>query len=166
MCMAAVVSQSTAALDRASGGGGGGELGFQMHGADNRGDKMRPAGGGGGGGPRRAALHEHIASSFKHFDSGDKGWLDRHDLKCAFASLTGYKPSALEIQHITARCPNGEVDLRHFAAYMEERMTSRGETSEEHMRRVFKAFDLRHAGRASHGVSPSAQLKRCIVPAT
>ena len=33
---------------------------------------------------------------------------------------------------------------------MEERVTSRGETLEEHVRRVFKAFDRRHAGMALH----------------
>ena len=52
------------------------------------------------GGPSRAVIREHIAQSFKRFDEGDKGWLDRHDLKCAFASLTGYKPSAAELRHV------------------------------------------------------------------
>jgi len=72
---------------------------------------------GGPGGPSRSVLHEHIAASFKRFDEDDKGWLGRHDLKCAFASLAGYKPSALELQHITAKCPNGEVDLRQGMPY-------------------------------------------------
>jgi Ca2+-binding EF-hand superfamily protein len=108
------------------------------------------------GGPSRAVTREHIAQSFRRFDAGDKGWLDRHDLKCAFASLTGYKPSALELQHIAARCPAGQVDQRHFAAYMEERLMG-GDGGRniygapphgrsEHVRRVFKAFDVRHAG--------------------
>ena len=73
-------------------------------------------------GPSRAVIREHIAQSFKRFDENDKGWLDRHDLKCAFASLTGYKPSATELSHLIQKCPAGQVDQRHFAAYMEERL--------------------------------------------
>ena len=142
-------------------------------------------------GPSRAVIREHIAQSFKRFDENDKGWLDRHDLKCAFASLTGYKPSKLELSHLTQKCPAGQVDHRHFAAYMEERLIGsipppaggrRGRTGTEdargggggdasttstststssphshslftspharmeHVRRVFKAFDVRRAG--------------------
>lgn len=113
------------------------------------------------GGPSRAVIREHIAQSFKRFDDGDKGWLNRHDLKCAFASLTGYKPSALELQHVMERCPAGQVDQRHFAGYMEERLTGGRAGAHydasspslharmEHVRRVFKAFDARHAGYVS-----------------
>ena len=106
------------------------------------------------GGPSLAAMREHIKESFKRFDDGDKGWLNRHDLKCAFASLTGAKPSSAELEMILSRCPARQVDLRLFAAYMEERLTGEGRGTSpyarmEHARRIFKAFDVRRAGYVS-----------------
>ena len=83
---------------------------------------------------------------FKAHDAGDKGWLTREDLACAFASLTGHEPSDAELDLVRGRCPRGEVDLRHFAAYMEDRLASRAASPAERCRAVFGAFDARRVG--------------------
>ena len=44
------------------------------------------------------------------------------------------------------RCPRGEVDLRHFAAYMEDRLASRAASPAERCRAVFGAFDAHRVG--------------------
>jgi hypothetical protein len=41
----------------------------------------------------QATLRKNISESFHRFDDGGKGWLGSGDLKCAVASLVGYKPS-------------------------------------------------------------------------
>ena len=66
-----------------------------------------------------AEVAKSVAASFKAFDSGDKGWLNKHDLKCAFISLVGRKPDAREVSTMRDACPRGEVDLRHFRMFME-----------------------------------------------
>jgi Ca2+-binding EF-hand superfamily protein len=119
--------------------------------------------------PRDELLAERIARSFKRFDAGDKGWLDAHDLKCAFASLVGCKPSKEELRAMTSSCPRGEVDLFRFSPYMLDRLSSsraattgerdEGEDEDEdakarredarrtiRARAVFDAFDARRVG--------------------
>lgn len=100
-------------------------------------------------GPTPAELRARVAECFRAYDRDDKGWLDRRELKCAFAALTGHPPSKQEADHVQSRCPRGEVDLRFFAAYMEDRLSpgGRGPASPaEHVRSIFRAFDARHAG--------------------
>ena len=66
-----------------------------------------------------AEVKARVAASFKAFDSGDKGWLNKHDLKCAFISLVGRKPTPAELARMRDACPRGEVELRHFRAFLE-----------------------------------------------
>ena len=93
---------------------------------------------------RMQYTRDHICESFKAFDEGAKGWLARHDLKCAMASLTGYKPSRIEVDCIFRDSADGRVDLARFVSYMEGKLALRD--PDEHVRTLFKAFDTRRAG--------------------
>ena len=100
-------------------------------------------------GPTPAELRARIAECFRAYDRDDKAWLDRRELECAFAALTGHPPAEQEADHVQSRCARGEVDFRFFSAYMEDRLSpdGRGPTSRaEHVRSIFRAFDVRRAG--------------------
>ena len=42
-------------------------------------------------------IQQHVQDTFSFLDSGHKGHLSRHDLKCALILLLGYTPSHIEI---------------------------------------------------------------------
>ncbi|KAK9804252.1 hypothetical protein WJX72_003552 [[Myrmecia] bisecta] len=90
------------------------------------------------------AFRKHACESFQLFDEGTNGWLDRSGVKCALASLLGYKPTPLEVDRVMQRCPCGQVDMTTFVQYAEARLAMRD--PDEHMRNIFKAFDQRRAG--------------------
>ena len=98
-----------------------------------------------------AEVAKSVAASFKAFDSGDKGWLNKHDLKCAFISLVGRKPDAREVSTMRDLCPRGEVDLRHFRMFMEPGLVAAAKDTSQravHERTIatFRAFDRNDRG--------------------
>eukprot|EP00899_Mesostigma_viride_P008983 jgi/Mesvir1/18086/Mv09387-RA.1 len=85
-----------------------------------------------------------VNESFDIFDGDSKGWLTRHELKCAIASLCGMKPSRTEVDFITSHSPDGQTSRAVFLSYMHDKL--RHSDMDENIRRIFKAFDARSAG--------------------
>ena len=52
--------------------------------------------------------HSAICATFLAFDSGAKGALTRHELRCAHLSLLGYAPSRLELDVLLPK--GGQLD--------------------------------------------------------
>ncbi|CAH1263617.1 EFCAB11 [Branchiostoma lanceolatum] len=73
-----------------------------------------------------------IAAAFHEYDSGQKGYLNREDVKVATVSLFGYKPSKFEVdqvfknatevngEHVVGECP---VDWMDALAVMQSLKT-------------------------------------------
>ena len=98
-----------------------------------------------------AEVKARVAASFKAFDSGDKGWLNKHDLKCAFISLVGRKPTPAELARMRDACPRGEVELRHFRAFLEPGLSADARdlgpaAARDRARAAFDAFDRNRRG--------------------
>ena len=53
--------------------------------------------------------HSAICATFLAFDSGAKGALTRHELRCAHLSLLGYAPSRLELDVLLPK--GGQLEL-------------------------------------------------------
>jgi hypothetical protein len=66
-----------------------------------------------------ATRHLHIRESFERFDEGGKGWLCRAELKCAMASLMGYRPPRVEVQLLLEQANEGQVGFELFRPAME-----------------------------------------------
>lgn len=93
----------------------------------------------------QATLRKNISESFHRFDDGGKGWLGSGDLKCAVASLVGYKPSKVELEEILRAVPEGAVmDEENFASCMEWRLGI--QDPDQRTRQIFKSFDYRCSG--------------------
>jgi|TARA_B110000967_G_scaffold90235_1_gene92869 Ca2+-binding EF-hand superfamily protein len=110
-------------------------------------------------GASEANIRAHVSRSFAMYDTNAKGFLDRDDLKCAFASLTGSVPSKREVRHVFDQCSHGDqvgeirgLPWHVFGKYMEERLASESSNGETHFARcerarsVFRAFDVTKAG--------------------
>ena len=96
-------------------------------------------------------MKARVAASFKAFDSGDKGWLNKHDLKCAFISLVGRKPTPAVLARMRDACPRGEVELRHFRAFLEPGLSADARdlgpaAARDRARAAFDAFDRNRRG--------------------
>lgn len=89
-------------------------------------------------------IKKNVEESFKRYDEGSKGWLSRQDLKCAMASLTGYKPSKVEVENIMRGTKDEQICLQVFQRHMEEKLAMLD--PDERVRRLFKAFDIRCCG--------------------
>jgi Ca2+-binding EF-hand superfamily protein len=62
-----------------------------------------------------------LGRSFERFDEGGKGWLCRAELKCAIASLVGYRPPRVEVQMMLEQTHDGRVTFEQFRPAMEVR---------------------------------------------
>mmetsp|Transcript_6240 Transcript_6240/g.7161 ORF Transcript_6240/g.7161 Transcript_6240/m.7161 type:complete len:169 (+) Transcript_6240:96-602(+) len=98
--------------------------------------------------PEHLSSKRTIKDSFQRFDQDSKGWLSRHELKCAMASLTGVKPTKVEVENILHRvAEGGPVDLPIFEKYMQDKL--KHVDPDETVRQLFKAFDVRCVGYVS-----------------
>ena len=73
--------------------------------------------------------------------------LRRYESKCAMAQLLGYRPSKREVSRLFERArvpPGGEIGREAFVDSMEAVL--RAQDRDEHIRRVFKAFDVTSSG--------------------
>uniref|UniRef100_A0A061R8L4 Ef-hand calcium-binding domain-containing protein 11 n=2 Tax=Tetraselmis sp. GSL018 TaxID=582737 RepID=A0A061R8L4_9CHLO len=85
-----------------------------------------------------------LRESFRERDAGNKGWLSARELKLAFASLVGYKPSKVEIQRVFGDVSTRGVAEEQFSQSMERILSLRDH--DEHVRQIFKTFDYRCSG--------------------
>ncbi|XP_078673960.1 EF-hand calcium-binding domain-containing protein 11-like [Branchiostoma floridae x Branchiostoma belcheri] len=102
-------------------------------------------------GPPRAVTEQDlrlIAAAFYEYDSGQKGYLNREDVKVATVSLFGYKPSKFEVDQVfkNATEVNGQrvLDLEPFIKVMSSKMAA--QDKDEEIRQVFLAFDTHCRG--------------------
>ena len=82
-----------------------------------------------------------VTASFKHFDGGAKGFLDRGEAKLAFISVLGYKPSKFELNSLFTE---EEVSLPAFNRVMSARLRHVDPT--DRVRDTFRAFDISRTG--------------------
>ena len=114
-----------------------------------------------------------IAEAFHNADEGKKGLLTREDLKVAFVSLFGYKPSKSEVDHSMAirtqhetqfgrhlqvdqsvthksgiltsgNSPQVGITIEHFIEIAKTKILA--EDSDDEIRQMFLAFDTRSQG--------------------
>lgn len=83
-----------------------------------------------------------IITTFYECDLGNKGFLDKEDLKVATVALFGYKPSKVEIQRLLEN-RNG-LNLESFTRAMLSKTSARDEDDE--IRSIFLAFDFQCHG--------------------
>ena len=86
--------------------------------------------------------HSAICATFLAFDSGAKGALTRHELRCAHLSLLGYAPSRLELDVLLPK--GGQLELAAFCEAMAARLVN--QEPDDAIRRAFRAFDADHKG--------------------
>mmetsp|Transcript_44341 Transcript_44341/g.84806 ORF Transcript_44341/g.84806 Transcript_44341/m.84806 type:complete len:159 (+) Transcript_44341:213-689(+) len=92
-----------------------------------------------------ATRTQYIQESFRSFDENSKGWLSKSELKCAMASLLGVRPSKAEVELVMQQGEaEGKVEFAAFKKAMEEKLGA--VDPEEHVRRLFQAFDVRCQG--------------------
>ena len=81
--------------------------------------------------------HSAICATFLAFDSGAKGALTRHELRCAHLSLLGYAPSRLELDALLPK--HSQMELAQFCEAMAARLCA--QEPDDAIRRAFRAFD-------------------------
>ncbi|PRP82972.1 centrin [Planoprotostelium fungivorum] len=87
---------------------------------------------------------DDIRSSFSRFDSNGRGMLCRSDLKLAITSVTGSRPTRVELDDIARRVGEEGVTLSKFTELMTQRLIIRDPTKE--VRDMFLYFDIKNAG--------------------
>ncbi|XP_015763175.1 PREDICTED: EF-hand calcium-binding domain-containing protein 11-like [Acropora digitifera] len=108
-----------------------------------------------------------IAEAFHNADEGKKGLLTREDLKVAFVSLFGYKPSRSEVDRLMAirtqqetpfdqsatrkscivsceTSPQVGITIEHFLEIAKTKILT--EDCDDEIRQIFLAFDTRCQG--------------------
>lgn len=86
-----------------------------------------------------------VREAFERFDEGAKGFLTRHEFKCAAVAVTGHKPSKFELCHFFGNSvlqeENSGFDLEQLSTFIAAEVQH--QHPEDHIRQVFKAFDIR-----------------------
>ena len=93
-----------------------------------------------------------IAETFHDADEGKKGYLTNEDLKVAFVSLFGYKPSKNEVEQLmaknytqqtaslTRKSEHVGMSLEHFTEIAKTKILAAD--SDDEIRQMFIAFDV------------------------
>ena len=93
-------------------------------------------------------IQQHVLETFPVVDSGHKGYLTRHDLRCAVILLLGYTPSHIEISALltTAGCrtPSERLTLDRFVPLLTRRIEQ--QDTLQYYQQLFAAFDTEGRG--------------------
>ena len=106
-----------------------------------------------------AIIQQHVQDTFHLLDTTNKGYLTRHDLKCAIILLLGYTPSHIELNTLlttthstlpnaatTTSQPPSPLRLTEdqFVALLTRRMQQ--QDTLHYFQHLFSAFDTQHNG--------------------
>ena len=95
-----------------------------------------------------AGIEQHVCDAFTLLDTSNKGYLSRHDLKCAVILLLGYTPSRLETAALltTAGCLSAADRLTadRFVPLLARRIAQ--QDTLQCYQQLFAAFDAEGRG--------------------
>ena len=80
-------------------------------------------------------------------DGGGKGYLTRHELRCAHISLLGHPPSLIEVDSLAPKAHGTGVELATLHELMARKLAL--QEPDEVVRRAFRAFDVQAKGYVS-----------------
>ena len=88
--------------------------------------------------------HKHnIMVAFQNADEGRKGFLTPEDLKVAFVSLFGYKPSKHEMEDLMSREDKGKSPVMTLGTFMDIASGKiEAQDFDDEIRQIFLAFDV------------------------
>ena len=86
-----------------------------------------------------------VKSVFRRWDEESKEFLSREQTKLAIISLTGHKPSKMELHSLCgSKAEPISVDCNRFSSFMRDKYSK--QTDDDEVRQAFKAFDRYSAG--------------------
>ena len=95
-----------------------------------------------------STIQQHVQDTFILLDTTHKGYLTRHDLKCAIILLLGYTPSHIELTALltTAGChpPTQQLTLDRFLPLLTRRIQQHDTL--QYYQQLFGAFDSDNNG--------------------
>ena len=90
-----------------------------------------------------STIQQHVQDTFTLLDTAGKGYLSRHDLKCAIILLLGYTPSHIELTALltAADChsPTDRLTADRFIPLLSRRIQQQDVLS--YYQQLFNAFD-------------------------
>lgn len=95
------------------------------------------------------AVVREISAAFLRYDTGSKGYLTRHEVRCVHLYLLGYEPSLTEMDILLPKRPDGRahMELPELCEVMAPRLCS--QDVDDLVRCTFRAFDTLHKGYVS-----------------
>ena len=90
-----------------------------------------------------STIQQHVHDTFTLLDTANKGYLSRHDLKCAMILLLGYTPSHIEVNALLTstgcHTSTGRLTVDRFVPLLTRRISQ--QDTLQYYQQLFAAFD-------------------------